>query len=143
MRFDSVGFAAGLALLASAAPLAAQEFSSVPDHLLGMVGDWRLEQEDQSLATCALTFTEDAAPGGWALVLPAACPAPFPPASAMAAWTVDDTDGSVIILDAAGGETLRILEDEDGLFITATRPPLYLMMPYDAEGTGGEAGDDL
>ncbi len=143
MRFDVVGLAAGLALLAAAGPLAAQEVSSVPDHLLGMVGDWRLEQEDQSLPTCALTFTEDAAPGGWALALPAVCPPPFPPASAMTAWTVDDTDGSVILLDAAGGETLRLLEDEDGLFITATAPHLYLMMPYDAEGTGGEIGDEF
>lgn len=49
----------------------------------------------------------------------------------------------MVILDAAGGETLRILEDEDGLFITATQPPLYLMMPYDAEGTGGEIGDEF
>lgn len=141
MRFDSVRVCAALAAALWATPLAAQEVAVMPDHLFGMVGEWRLEQEDQSLPTCALTFTEDAAPGGWALALPEPCPAPFPPPAAMAAWTIDDADGSVLILDTAGRVTLRVFEDEDGLFITATQPPLYLMMPYDAEGTGGELGD--
>lgn len=134
-----------LLLLALAAPALAQDPPTVPDHLVGMVGDWRLEQEDQSLPTCALVFTDVQTEGGWAIEVPEPCPAPFPPADRIAIWSVDETDGTVLILDAAQAPVLRLLEDEDGLFITpeGQLPAFYLMLPWDADGTGGEIGDEF
>jgi hypothetical protein len=130
------------AILAFASPSAAQE-STVPEHLLGMIGDWRLEQEDQSLPICGLRFTEDQSIGGWAIEVPEPCPAPFPPPDSFAAWNIDDSDGAVLILDAERQVVLRLFEDEDGLFVTGegVAPRFYLMLPYDEDGTGGEAGD--
>lgn len=145
MRFDSRLAAAAAILACGTIGALAQEASSVPDHLLGMVGHWRLEQEDQSLPICGLVFTEDERLGGWAIELPEPCPAPFPPVQSFVAWNVDDNDGSVLILDAAGNETLRLFEGEDGLFVTAdgVLPAFYLMLPWDADGTGGEVGDEF
>lgn len=142
MRFDT--HLAALAILAFATPVIAQE-TTVPEHLLGMVGDWRLEQEDQSLPICSLTFTEDQTVSGWAIQLPEACPAPFPAAAGFASWNVDEADGSVLIMNAEGQLTLRLEEGEDGLFVTpdGQLPAFYLMLPWDEDGTGGEVGDEL
>jgi hypothetical protein len=122
----------------------AQEISSVPEDLLGMVGDWRLEQEDQTLPSCALTFTEDQSIGGWQIHLPEPCPLPFPSANSLVAWNVEDTTGAVVITDAEGDVVLRLIEGEDGLFMTepGAVPAFYLMLPYDQDGMGGEAADE-
>jgi hypothetical protein len=143
MRFDSA-IALALTLALTGAPALAQDLSSVPEHLLGMVGDWRLEQEDQTLPICALTFTEDQVPGGWQIALPEPCPLPFPSANQFVAWTVDDTDGSVLIMDAATTVVLRLVEGEDGLFMTEPGivPAFYLMLPWDEDGMGGEVPDE-
>lgn len=145
MRFDTrLRLAAVLALAASTAAFA-QEQSPVPEHLLGMVGDWRLEQEDQTLPVCGLTFTEDVANGGWAVTIPEPCPPPFPPADAIVAWNVDEENGAVLLLDASQKVTLRLFEGEDGLFLTGegVLPAFYLMLPWDDDGTGGEVGDEF
>ena len=144
MRFDSRLAAAALILGLAPLPTLAQEVT-VPEHLLGMVGDWRLEQEDQSLPVCGLKFTEEQSLGGWAIELPEPCPAPFPPADSFVAWNVDDNDGSVLIIDAERNVVLRLLEGEDGLFVTPEGqfPAFYLMLPWDEDGTGGEAGDEF
>lgn len=145
MRFDSVIAALAIALPALAAPpVLAQEMSTVPEALLGMVGDWRLEQEDQDLPACAVTFTEDQSIGGWQIHLPAPCPPPFPPAESFVAWNVDMTDGAVLITDGLRNVVLRLVEGEDGLYMTApgVLPAFYLMPPYDEDGMGGEAPDD-
>ncbi|MBI4923896.1 MAG: AprI/Inh family metalloprotease inhibitor [Devosia nanyangense] len=138
-------FAAILAAFA-AAPALAQDSpaSSVPPELQGMIGDWNLEQEDVALPKCAITFTEDQAIGGWAAVIPEPCPAPYPVAAALAAWNVDPEDGSVLLLDAERHVTLRLFEDEDGLYDTdpAVVPRFYLTVPYDEDGAGGEADAD-
>ena len=142
MRFDSA-IALGFALAAITVPALAQDISSVPEHLLGMVGDWRLEQEDQSLPTCALTFTEDQSIGGWQIHLPEPCPLPFPSANAFTAWNVDP-DGAVVITDGERNLVLRLIEGEDGLFMTepGILPAFYLMLPWDEDGMGGEAVDE-
>ena len=121
------------------------EESSVPEQLLGMVGDWRLEQEDPALPACALTFTEDQSVGGWQIVLPEPCPPPFPPVDAFAAWNVDSETGDVLITDGLRKEVLRLTEAEDGLFVTppGTIPVLYLVLPYDPDGMGGEIGEEV
>ena len=134
----------GLGLAISSTALALEE-STVPEHLLGMVGDWRLEQEDQSLPTCALTFTEDQSIGGWQILLPEPCPAPFPPADAFIAWNVDSESDAVLITDGLRNEVLRLVEAENGLYVTepGIEPAFYLMLPYDEDGMGGEVGEDI
>ncbi len=147
MRFDSLRLFLTGAILSCglAAPALAQEMSSVPDQFIGMVGDWRLEQEDPALPFCALLFTEDQTEFGWMVSVPEPCAAPYPAASDLAVWNVDADDGSVVLYDADGNETLRLFEGEDGLFQTGEGvvPPLYLVLPWDEDGTGGEAGDEL
>lgn len=135
--------ALGLALVIT--PALAQETSTVPENLLGIVGDWRLEQEDQTLPTCALTFTEDQTDTGWLIALPEPCPLPFPSANSLVAWNVDESDGAVLILDASGNEILRLTEEENGLYATdpGVLPAFYLMLPYDEDGMGGEIGEDI
>jgi len=132
-------------LLFAAGAAVAQEIpeSSVPEQLLGMVGDWRLEQEDPALPVCTLTFTEEQRNGGWAIIVPEPCPAPYPTAAALAVWNIDEADGSVTILDATGLVTMRLLEGEDGLFHTTDTPALYLVLPWDDDGTGGEMGEEI
>ena len=142
----AVFFAAALVasgIVCGTAALALEE-SSVPEQLLGMVGDWRLEQEDQSLPTCAVTFTEDQSIGGWQIVLPEPCPAPFPPADAFVAWNVDSETGAILITDGLRNEVLRLIEAEDGLFATepGIEPAFYLMLPFDEDGMGGEVPDE-
>ena len=133
---------AALGLALAIAPALAQEESTVPEHLLGMVGNWRLEQEDQSLPACALTFTEDQSIGGWQIHLPEPCPAPFPPADRFVAWNVDP-DGVVLITDGVRNTVFRLVEGEDGLYQTepGVLPAFYLMLPYDEDGMGGEVPD--
>ena len=142
MRFDSALLLAVM-MVGLTAPALAQEISTVPEDLLGMVGDWRLEQEDQTLPICALTFTEDLVAGGWQIHLPEPCPLPFPSPNRFAAWNVDD-DGAVLILDSASTIVMRLIEGEDGLFMTepGVVPAFYLMLPWDEDGMGGEAGDE-
>jgi hypothetical protein len=143
MKLESI--ALGCIIAGLAAPSLAQEISTVPEHLLGMVGDWRLEQEDQSLPTCALTFTEDQSIGGWQIKLPEPCPLPFPSANSFISWNVDASDGSVLISDSLGNEVLRLIEAEDGLYMTepGITPAFYLMLPFDEDGMGGEVGDEV
>ena len=132
-----------LGLVLATSPVLAQEESTVPENLLGMVGDWRLEQEDQSLPACALTFTEDQSVGGWQIHLPEPCPAPFPPADLFVAWNVDP-DGAVLITDGLRNVVLRLVEGENGLFMTGpgVLPAFYLMLPSDEDGMGGEVPDE-
>lgn len=133
----------GIALALSAAPSLAQEEpqSTVPDQFIGMVGDWILEQEDASLPRCAVTLTDQESIGGWAIEVPAPCPAPFPAADSLVAWNVIDTDGSVTLIDAERHVTLRLFEDEDGLYTTdpSLVPRFYMTLPWDEDGAGGEA----
>lgn len=153
-----VGFVIAAATLALACPAFAQESppfddssssfeiplppeSTVPPELQGMVGPWQLEQEDQSLPKCPLTLTDAEAIGGWAIEVPEACAAPYPPADSLVAWNVDDSDGSILLLDAERKVVLQLFEDEDGLYDTVegSDPRFYLLPPYDEDGSAGEA----
>jgi len=137
------------ALLASLAAGAAHAQSlppstSLPDDLQSYAGDWELQQEDASAATCPLTFTDQQVSGGWAITLPDACAAPFPAASALAVWSVDSTDSSITISDASGHPTMKLLADPDGFYATDedSTPRFYLVTPQDPNDAGGETDAD-
>jgi hypothetical protein len=136
--------AAPAAAADSSSSAASEEQSSVPEELQTMVGDFVLAQEDDSLPTCPIRFTDRDAAGGWAVEMPETCPAPYPTADQIAAWNVDDADGSVVLLDADRKVVMRLFEDEDGLFDTDPNiePRFYLLAPYDEDGSGGEADSD-
>ena len=125
----------------SSAPASSEEQSTVPEELQGMVGDWVLQQEDENLPTCALTLTDQQSIGGWAVQIPDACPAPYPAADDLVSWNIDPEDNSVIFLNAERKVTLRLFEDEDGLYDTDPdkQPHFYLLSPIEQDGTGGEA----
>lgn len=153
IEFATHGLRLALILAALvAAPAFAQDTSSseeqstVPDELQGLVGDFILEQEDESLPKCPITLTDQQSIGGWQVILPEACPPPYPPADQLVAWNVDESDGSIILTDGVRHVVMRLFEDEDGLYDTDPNvtPRFYLMAPYDEDGTGGEAdgGDD-
>jgi len=147
--------AAAVILVLAAWPAAAQDSSSssaeptasssaestVPDELQSMVGDFTLAQEDDTLPTCPIRLTDQQTIGGWSIELPAACPAPYPAADQLVAWNVDESDGSVLLMNAERKVVMRLFEDEDGLFDTDPNvtPRFYLLAPYDEDGAGGEA----
>lgn len=142
---------ATLALLLATAPASAQSSSSdagaslaestVPEELQGLVGDFVLEQDDETLPKCPVTLTDQETIGGWAITVPEACPAPYPAADSLMAWNVDPNDGSVLFLDAERHVVLRLLEDEDGLYDTDpnVQPRFTLLAPYEDDGSGGES----
>lgn len=145
--------AAAVSLALTAWPVAAQDTSSadpnassseestVPEELQAMVGDFTLAQEDETLPTCPIRLTDQQAIGGWAIELPETCPAPYPAADQLVAWNVDESDGSVLFLNAERKVVMKLFEDEDGLYDTdpAVTPRFYLLAPYDEDGAGGEA----
>jgi hypothetical protein len=140
--------AAAFALLA-AGPAAAQSSmasasAALPDDLQSFAGDWELQQEDANAPTCAVTFTDQQVSGGWAIAVPDACPAPFPSAAALAVWSVDDADGSIVISDASQKPTMRLLADPEGFYATDadTTPRFYLVTPQESDGAGGEQDAD-
>lgn len=117
--------------------------SAVPDDLQSFVGDWLLAQEDDSAPRCPISFTDQQAIGGFAVVFPETCPAPYP-TDRITAWNVDDSDFAVLLLDAERHVVMRLNEDEDGLYDTAegSNPRFYLLSPYDEDGAGGEQDSD-
>lgn len=138
-----------LALLLGVAPALAQSSSVpegtppapdsvVPEDLQPFVGDWLLEQEDESAPRCPIRLLDAEAIGGYAVELPEPCPAPYP-ADRIAAWNVDETN-AVLLLDAERHVVIRLEEDEDGLYDTpeGSTPRFYLLSPYDEDGAGGE-----
>jgi hypothetical protein len=142
---------ATVALLLATVPASAQSSASdagassaqstVPEELQGMVGDFVLEQDDETLPKCPVTLTDQETIGGWAITVPEACPAPYPAADSLMAWNVDPNDGSVLFLDAERHVVLRLLEDEDGLYDTDpnVQPRFTLLAPYEDDGSGGES----
>lgn len=140
-RVYPFGVAAALALLSAPAVAQEQPESTVPEQFIGMVGDWILEQEDQSLPRCAITLSDEESIGGWAIEVPEPCPAPYPSADSLVAWNILDTDMSVILIDAERHVTLRLFEDEDGLYASdpLSLPRFYMLVPWDEDGAGGEA----
>ena len=73
--------------------------------------------------------------------MPETCPAPYPSADQLVSWNVDDSDGSILLMNGDRKVVMKLFEDEDGLYDTdpAVTPRFYLLAPYDEDGAGGEA----
>ena len=155
-RFVGRGLtAASLILLLAAWPAAAEDMASssvdpaapsseespVPQELQAMVGDITLAQEDESHPTCPIRLTDQQSIGGWAIEMPETCPAPYPSADQLMSWNVDESDGSVLLMNGERKVIMKLCEDEDGLYDTdpSVTPRFYLLAPYDEDGAGGEA----
>jgi hypothetical protein len=148
-RFAASGRLAAAILLFAINPALAQlsdpsASTALPEDLQSYAGDWELQQEDANAPTCAMSFTDQQVAGGWAISLPDACPAPFPPASALAVWAVDESDGSIIVMDASQKATMRLLADPEGFYATDedSQPRFYLVTPQESDGPGGEQDAD-
>jgi Protease inhibitor Inh len=137
-----VSLASGPALAQSSDPSASS--TNLPDDLQSFAGDWELQQEDASAPTCAVSFTDQQVAGGWAITVPDACPAPYPAASALAVWAVDESDGSIIVMDANQKITMRLLADPEGFYATDedSTPRFYLVTPQETDAAGGEQDAD-
>lgn len=133
-----VALAAGPALSQDASSSAAGP--SLPDEMMGYMGDWALDQDDDKLPKCPISLTDQAVAGGWAIQVMDLCPAPYPDAKSLVAWTLDDSDGAIVVHDADQKVVMRLLPDSDGIFDTGegTSPRFYLLPPYDVDSTGGE-----
>lgn len=100
-----------------------------PEALRGMVGEWSLEQDDATKFQCTIGLTDQWAIGGFGVEIPEECLSGGPTAD-IAAWSIDDADGSVVFTDALRKPVLRLMEEGDGgIFASdiATPPQYYLV----------------
>src|SRR6202163_848309 len=113
---------------ASAQP---QPAPAVPDAAKEMVGDWELSNADHD-RRCTVTFSTDAAPGGFKLALDQGCATVFPMFKDVTIWSIVP-NGALRLLDAKGNATLELSEVESGIFEGERRGEgLYFLQPQGA-----------
>ena len=110
-RRFGIARAALLALLACAAPVRAQDASSLKKD---MVGQWELSTTERS-KTCVVTLKSDSTPQGLKLELEPGCAAALPFTKYITAWNVRGLD-IVRLQDAAGQPVIDFTEVESGIF---------------------------
>jgi hypothetical protein len=109
----------------------AQPAPTVPEAAKEMVGGWELSNADHD-RRCTITFSTDAAPGGFKLVLDQGCAAVFPMFKDVAIWSIAP-NGPLRLLDARGNPSLEMSEVESGIFEGERRGEgLYFMQPQGA-----------
>ena len=109
----------------------AQPAPTVPEAAKEMVGGWELSNADHD-RRCTVTFSTDAAPGGFRLALDQGCAAVFPMFKDVAIWSIVP-NGPLRLLDAKGNATLELSEVESGIFEGERRGEgLYFMQPQGA-----------
>jgi hypothetical protein len=109
----------------------AQPAPSVPDAAKEMVGGWELSNAEHD-RRCTVTFSTDAAPGGFKLALDQGCAAVFPMFKDVTIWSIAP-NGPLRLLDARGNTSLEMSEVESGIFEGERRGEgLYFMQPQGA-----------
>jgi len=104
---------------------------AVSDAAKDMVGGWELSNADHD-RRCTVTFSTDAAPGGFKLALDAGCAAVFPMFKNVATWNIVP-NGPLRLLDGKGTATLELTEVESGIFEGERKGEgLYFMQPQAA-----------
>jgi hypothetical protein len=109
----------------------AQAQPAVSDAAKDMVGGWELSNADHD-RRCTVTFSTDAAPGGFKLALDPGCAAVFPMFKNIATWNIVP-NGPLRLLDGKGTATLELTEVESGIFEGERKGEgLYFMQPQAA-----------
>jgi len=109
----------------------AQPAPSVLDAAKEMVGTWELSNAEHD-RRCTVTFSTDAAPGGFKLALDQGCAAVFPMFKDVTIWSIVP-NGPVKLLDPKGNATLEMSEVESGIYEGERRGEgLYFMQPQGA-----------
>jgi protease inhibitor Inh len=80
----------------------------------GMVGAWEISNAARD-KTCPLTFSIDAAPGGYKVELDSQCATAFPSLKDVVAWTIGPKDG-VRLVDSKGAVVLDFTEVESRMY---------------------------
>jgi hypothetical protein len=96
-----------------------------------MIGGWELSNAEHD-RRCKVTFSTDAAPGGFKLALDQGCAAVFPVFKDLATWNIL-SNGALRLFDGKGNATLEMSEVENGIFEGERRGEgLYFMQPQAA-----------
>ena len=96
-----------------------------------MVGGWELSNAEHD-RRCKVTFSTDAAPGGFKLALDQGCAAVFPMFKDLATWSIV-RNGALRLSDGKGNAALEMSEVESGIFEGERRGEgLYFMQPQAA-----------
>jgi hypothetical protein len=120
-----------LAVAAGGDNAQAQPAPTALDAAKDMVGGWELSNAEHD-RRCTITFSTDAAPGGFKLALDQGCAAVFPMFKDVATWSIVP-NGPIRLLDTKGNPTLEMSEVESGIFEGERRGEgLYFMQPQGA-----------
>src|SRR3954453_17362467 len=92
----------------------AQPAPSVSDAANNLVGAWEISNADRD-KRCAVTFSIDAAPGGFKLEFDPACGSAFPQLKDVVVWKLGPND-VVSLVDAKGTAVLEFNEVESGMY---------------------------
>jgi hypothetical protein len=125
-----------LALLAAAGNALAQAPPPPPANLPAfdatreIAGAWELSNSDRD-RRCTITFSLDAAPGGFKLTLDQACASVFPVLKDVTLWSF--ANGALRLTDAKGNAAFELNEVENGLYEGERRGEgLFFMQPQAA-----------
>jgi hypothetical protein len=101
-------------VLAAVMPARTQPAPPVSDAAQELVGAWEISNADRD-KRCAVTFSVDAAPGGFKIELDPVCATAFPPLKDVVVWKLGPGD-AVWLVDAKGTAVLEFNEVESGMY---------------------------
>jgi hypothetical protein len=128
-----------LAILLGAAPAVAQDPSEAAQ---AMVGAWEISNAARD-KTCGLTFSVEAAAGGFRLELDESCAAAFPSLKELVAWGMGPSN-SVRLMDAKGAVLLDFSEVETNMYEAERKGEgLYFMRTQAAIKAATVSADQL
>src|ERR1700689_4044100 len=92
----------------------AEDAATQSDAATAMVGTWEFSNADHD-KVCRFIFRADQVANGYKLDIDKNCPAVFPVARDLVAWTVDNY-GGLRLLSAAGKAVIELAKAEDGIY---------------------------
>ena len=130
MRYAAL-IAASVLIFAAGRGDARAQAPAVSEAAKEMIGGWELSNAEHD-RRCKVTFSTDAAPGGFKLALDQGCAAVFPVFKDLATWNILP-NGALRLFDGKGNATLEMSEVENGIFEGERRGEgLYFMQPQAA-----------
>jgi hypothetical protein len=103
-----------LALAAGLSLVHAQTATPLSDAAKDLVGAWEISNAERD-KRCPVTFSVDAAPGGFKLELDTACGSTFPQLKDVVIWKLGPND-AVRLVDSKGVVVLEFTEVESGMY---------------------------